>query len=138
LLFIVAATAALGACASRGPSDAPPAQAAPAKQADADEDKPDPDNAIFGNPPRGSLFSKVALGMPLKQVVDLIGPPTDQKFYPTGKAFIPFYHGPDRARTEYRYKGQGVITFNESGGWGGGTFVVYRVQYDPKESGYAH
>jgi hypothetical protein len=103
-----------------------------------DNAKKDPDNAIIGNPPPTSLFSKVALGMSAKQVTDLIGQPTDQKFYQTGKVWIPFYHGTDAARLEYHYKGEGIITLTGGTGMGGGAWTVYRVIYDPNESGYVH
>ena len=38
---------------------------------------------------------------------DLIGPPTDTSSHITGKAFIPWYFGEDRAETEAYYKGSG-------------------------------
>jgi hypothetical protein len=98
----------------------------------------DPNNAIVGNPPQDSPFAKIALGMSQKQVIDLIGPPTDQKLYQTGKVWIPFYHGTDAVRIEFRYKGQGVITLTGGTGFGGGAWTVYRVIYDPSESGYVH
>lgn len=40
--------------------------------------------------PSGSLFSKIALGMGQKQIMDLIGPPTDTEVGVTGKNWIPF------------------------------------------------
>ena len=46
-----------------------------------------------------------------KQVTDLIGQPSDQGAYITGKAFIPFYFGSDRNRFELLYKGQGRLVF---------------------------
>ena len=73
--------------------------------------------------------------MSYKQVTDLIGQPTDQKAFVTGKAWIPFYFGEDRSRMEYRYTGEGVITFAGSGGFST-AYKVPRVIYNPKESGY--
>lgn len=93
---------------------------------------------IYGNPPRNSPFAKLKLGMSSKQVTDLIGEPTDQKSYMTGKIWIPFYFGSDRARLEYRYKGQGVLTFVGGGGFVSSNFTLYRVIYNPKEEGYEH
>jgi outer membrane protein assembly factor BamE (lipoprotein component of BamABCDE complex) len=93
---------------------------------------------IYGNPPRHSPFAKLKLGMSSKQVTDLIGEPTDQKSYMTGKIWIPFYFGSDRARLEYRYKGQGVLTFVGGGGFVSSNFTLYRVIYNPKEEGYEH
>jgi hypothetical protein len=94
-------------------------------------------SGIFGNPPKNSPFSKLSIGMSQKQVMDTIGPPTDQKAYVTGKAFIPFYYGADRYRSEFRYKGQGVITFAGGGGFST-VATVFRVIYNPSESGYEH
>jgi len=92
---------------------------------------------IYGNPPPHSPFSKLKLGMSSKQVTDLIGQPTDQKTYMTGKAWIPFYFGSDRSRLEYRYKGQGVLTFAGGGGFSS-NYTLSRVIYNSKESGYEH
>jgi hypothetical protein len=69
------------------------------------------DSGIICNIPAGSPFSKIALGMSMKQVHDLIGEPTDQFNYSTGKAFIPFYFGRDMMRLEDLYKGLGRITY---------------------------
>jgi len=91
---------------------------------------------IVGDIPPGSPFSKIALGMPMKQVFDLIGQPTDTRAYVTGKAFIPFYYGSDRTRFDALYKGQGHITFAGASGLTGSSGKVYRVVYDPTEDGY--
>jgi hypothetical protein len=56
-------------------------------------------------------FSQLQIGMGIKQVMDIAGPPTDQGAYITGKAFIPFYFGSDRSRFELLYKGQGRLIF---------------------------
>lgn len=66
---------------------------------------------ITGKPAPGSRFTKLQIGMSLKQVTDLIGQPTDQGAYMTGKAWIPFYYGSDRYRHEMVYKGQGRLIF---------------------------
>lgn len=60
---------------------------------------------ISGVPAAGSKFTKLKIGMAQKQVTDLIGEPTDQGAYITGKAFIPFYFGSDKSRWEMVYKG---------------------------------
>ena len=80
--------------------------------------------------PTDCPFAKVAHGMTIKHVYDLIGPPTDTNFYRTGKMWIPFYFGDDHIRTEAHYKGIGRITF------AGLTPKVIRVEYDPTERGY--
>lgn len=66
---------------------------------------------ITGKPAPGSKFTKLKIGMPMKEVTDLIGQPTDQGAYVTGKAWIPFYFGSDRHRYEMIYKGQGRLIF---------------------------
>ena len=66
---------------------------------------------ITGKPAPGSKFAKLKIGMPLKQVTDLIGQPSDQGAYMTGKAWIPFYFGSDRHRFEMVYKNTGRLIF---------------------------
>lgn len=69
------------------------------------------DGEITGRPAPGSKFTRLQIGMPMKQVTDLIGQPSDQGAYITGKAFIPFYFGGDTHRQELVYKGQGRLIF---------------------------
>ena len=96
-----------------------------------------PQGEIIGNIPADSKFSKITINMPMKQVYDLIGQPTDTKSYMTGKAFIPFYMGNDAARFDALYKGEGRITFaGGSGVFGNGAYKVFNIIYDPKEAGY--
>lgn len=90
---------------------------------------------IIGNIPAGSPFSKITIGMSLKQVHDIIGEATDSHSYTTGKAFIPFYYGSDTNRLEELYKAQGSLTYTGSG-IGGTNFKLYRVVYDENETGY--
>lgn len=66
---------------------------------------------ITGKPGPRSQFTKLQIGMSMRQVTDLIGPPTDRGAYITGKAFIPFYFGSDRHRYEFVYKNQGRLIF---------------------------
>lgn len=66
---------------------------------------------ITGRPAPGTKFTRLQIGMPMKQVTDLIGQPSDQGAYITGKAFIPFYFGGDTHRQELVYKGQGRLIF---------------------------
>jgi hypothetical protein len=93
---------------------------------------------ITGNAAPSSRFSKLQIGMPMRQVVDLIGPPTDQGGYVTGRAFIPFYRGSDRARFEMAYKGQGRLVFASDGGYGwsgGGGFLIWII-HNANDTGY--
>src|SRR6266853_4213516 len=101
-----------------------------AKSADAKEGE------IIGTPAKNSKFTQLELGMGRRQVMDLIGPPTDQGAYVTGKAFIPFYFGSDRYRHELAYKGQGRLVF--AGGSRGNLGVgrLIRITHNENESGY--
>ncbi len=83
-------------------------------------------------------FSKVKIGMYSKEVMDLIGPPTDQKSYQTGKAWIPFHFGGDNFRTEYHYKGEGTLTFSGGGMGHVGSLKLIKVTSNAAESGYIH
>ena len=69
------------------------------------------DGEITGTASPTSKFSQLKIGMGFRQVIDIAGPPTDQGSYITGKAFIPFYFGGDRTRSEFVYKGQGRLIF---------------------------
>lgn len=66
---------------------------------------------ITGRPAPGSKFTRLQIGMPLRQVTDLVGQPSDQGAYVTGKAFIPFFFGSDTHRQELVYKNQGRLIF---------------------------
>ena len=121
----------VSACAGRAARQteaAPEAQpkARPANEAAA---KPVP-------PPPSSPLAKVKEGMGMKEVSDLLGQPTDQNQYATGKAFIPWYFGDDVSRIEWHYKGIGRVVFTGGGAWGQQGGRVQWVEYDPSESGY--
>lgn len=87
--------------------------------------------------PAGSKLAAVKLGMNKKQVKDILGPPTDENSYSTGKVWIPFYFGNDARRTSFYYQGVGRVVFADGNAFGGGTSEVVRVDYDPSESGVA-
>lgn len=84
---------------------------------------------ITGKPFPGSKFTQLKIGMPMRQVMDLIGQPSDQGAYATAKAWIPFYFGADRYRHELIYKGQGRLIFSGGsvGDWSSGhlTWIIY-------------
>ena len=119
-----------------------PATATPNTKAESPKDTQtvkginDWEGEITGKPAPGSKFTKLKIGMSMKQVTDLIGSPTDQGAYITGKAWIPFYYGSDRYRHELVYKGQGRLIF--SGGSGGDYSSGYltSIIHNAKESGY--
>lgn len=91
---------------------------------------------ITGKPGPGSKFTKLQIGMGMKQVVDLIGQPTDQGAYVTGKAWIPFYFGSDRHRYEFVYKNQGRLIFagGSLGNYSGGNLIW--IIHNQTEGGY--
>ncbi|MBV6842225.1 hypothetical protein [Xanthomonas euvesicatoria] len=94
----------------------------------------DYEGEITGKPAPGSKFTQLKIGMPMKQVTDLIGQPDDQGAYVTGKAFIPFFFGGDRYRYEMAYKGQGRLVFaGKSMGTGGNLIWII---HNKNDSGY--
>jgi hypothetical protein len=94
------------------------------------------DGEITGVVIPGSPFSKLQIGMPLRQVTDTVGQPTDQGAYITGKAFIPFFYGSDRYRYEFVYKGQGRLIFAGGSAYDlTGAHLIWII-YSPSEGGY--
>ncbi|MFN0301474.1 MAG: hypothetical protein ACKVQU_14100 [Burkholderiales bacterium] len=91
---------------------------------------------ITGKPGPSSQFTKLEIGMSMRQVVDLAGQPTDQGAYITGKSFIPFYFGSDRHRFEMVYKNQGRLIFagGSLGNFSGGNLVW--IIHNGSEGGY--
>lgn len=90
---------------------------------------------ITGLPAANSRFTQLRIGMPQQQVVDLVGQPTDQGAYVTGKAFIPFYFGSDKTRWEMVYKGQGRLIFSNQAGFGSGHYLTWII-HNANEGGY--
>jgi len=114
----VIGTVGLSGCAKKEP--APAAQPA----------------AATAPPPASSPLSKIKVGMSEQEVREILGPPTGENEYVSGKAFIPFYYGPDRSRRGYFYKGMGRVVFSGGSGFSR-TGKVSRVEYDPSETGVA-
>ena len=78
------------------------------------------DGSVTGNPPADHPFAKVKPGMKFEEALAILGKPTSERAYCTGKHHIPFYFGRDRAYTEYYYQNQGVVVFYTDvsvGGW---------------------
>jgi hypothetical protein len=114
--LLIISLAVLAGCAHKQTKD-DTAAAAPQKKeksAKADEVKA-AEGEIVGTPAPGSKFSKLKLGMTMKQVVAKIGAPADQWQRPTGKAAIPFYFGDDRWVLVSSYKKEGQLTFTYGG-----------------------
>jgi hypothetical protein len=91
---------------------------------------------ITGKPAPDSKFTKLQIGMSMKQVTDLAGHPTDQGGYVTGKAWIPWYFGSDRHRFEMAFKGQGRLVFagGSLGDYSGGNLIW--IIHNKNDSGY--
>ena len=97
----------------------------------------DYEGEITGIPAKNSKFTNLKIGMSFKQATDIAGEPTDSGAYVTGKAFIPFYFGGDRARSELTYKGQGRLIFAGGAGFGGATGGnLIWIIHNQNESGY--
>lgn len=90
---------------------------------------------ITGKPAPGTKFTRVQIGMSAKQVMDIVGPPTDQGAYITGKAWIPFYFGSDRYRYELAYKGQGRLIFAGSSGFDSNSHLIWII-HNANDTGY--
>ncbi len=84
-------------------------------------------------PPAGSKLAKVAVGMKPAQVKEIMGEPTGETTYMTGKMWIPWYFGPTH-QTDWKYKDVGRVVFVNNR-WSGQIQSVTRVDYDPGEDG---
>jgi hypothetical protein len=79
--------------------------------------------------PKGHPFEKIHEGMSDNEVRQILGEPTNREDYITGKNFIPFYHGSDRSRSNWIYKGKGNVVFTRNSY--SGLLSVIEVHYDP-------
>ena len=82
-------------------------------------------------PPAGSPLAQIQVGMTEIDVRKALGEPTSSRDYITGKAFIPYYYGPDTARSAWTYAGQGEVVFSRNRYTGG--LKVIQVIYDPSK-----
>ena len=130
-----------GSSSSPAPPPAPTSSAAPAAKAQTGDTQHvkginDWEGDIVGKPAPTSKFTKLQIGMGIRQVMDLIGQPTDQGAYITGKAFIPFFFGSDRYRHEMVYKGQGRLIFagGSAGDFTSGNLIS--IIHNASEGGY--
>lgn len=83
--------------------------------------------------PASSPLAKIEAGMTEIQVRNLLGEPGATNYYPTGRAFNPFYFGRDAFRTDWIYEDVGRVIFAR-GKFGGRTVVVDRL-HNPDEKG---
>jgi len=105
--------------------------------------KPDaPEPVIVGNPPADHPFGKLKIGMSYEEALAIVGSPSSENSWCTGKAHIPFYFGEDRGRAEAYFKGMGKLDFNANARvfpfhicmGGAPTSLVY-IEYNPEASG---
>lgn len=90
---------------------------------------------ITGKPVAGSKFSKLQIGMGLREALDTAGPPTDQGAYVSGKAFIPFYFGSGGTRYEAAYKGHGRLIFAQGSRFSSSYYLVWII-HSANDTGY--
>jgi len=64
--------------------------------------------------PDSSPLAKITIGMSDADVRKLLGEPSDQRAYMTGKQWIPWYFGTDTSRTDYIYDGVGRVVFSRN------------------------
>jgi outer membrane protein assembly factor BamE (lipoprotein component of BamABCDE complex) len=95
---------------------------------------PPPPQVVRPIPPESPL-AKIRIGMSSTEVQSILGTPTSQANYESGKRWIPWYFGSDVRRTEWAYKGLGRVLFTGGNQWGAGAGEVQRVDYDPSETG---
>lgn len=90
---------------------------------------------VQGTPARNSKFTKLKIGMGEREVIDLIGTPTDQSMHMTGKAWIPFYVGSGKREVWFHYKGVGRLLFADNAGFTTDTGLI-GIEHDASERGY--
>jgi hypothetical protein len=90
---------------------------------------------ITGRPVPGSKFSKLQIGMGMREALDAAGPPTDQGAYVSGKAFIPFYFGSGGTRYEAAYKGHGRLIFAQGSRFSSSYYLVWII-HSANDTGY--
>lgn len=88
---------------------------------------------VRGTPAPDSKFNQLRMGMSMKEVKKLIGTPTDEHSYITGKGFL-WSIGSDTYRQEYLYKGLGRLTFASNGGFSTESHLI-RIIHDANEKG---
>lgn len=69
---------------------------------------------IVGNPPADQPFGKLKIGMTYDEVIAIVGKPSSESSWCTGKQHIPFYFGNDKGRAQAIFKGMGKLEFNAS------------------------
>jgi hypothetical protein len=83
--------------------------------------------------PDDSPLAKITVGMDDSEVRKVLGEPTSQNAYMTGKSWIPFYFGPDTTRTDYLYDGIGRVIFSRN--QYSGKLSVIDLRHDASKAG---
>ena len=91
---------------------------------------------ITGQPAPGSKFGQLQIGMGMQQAKDVVGTPTDQGGYVTGKAFIPWYFGSGKYRHELVYKGMGRLIFASPSSFDFASGNLVWIIHSASETGY--
>jgi hypothetical protein len=91
---------------------------------------------ITGQPAPGSKFGQLQIGMGMQQAKDIVGQPTDQGGYVTGKAFIPWYFGSGKYRHELVYKGMGRLIFASPSSFDFASGNLVWIIHSAAETGY--
>jgi hypothetical protein len=90
---------------------------------------------ITGKLVPGSKFDQLKIGMSHYAATALLGQPSDQGAYMTGKAWIPFYFGSDKYRYEVTYKGKGRLIFAAGAGYAFGDMHLIWIIHSAAETG---
>lgn len=101
-----------------------------------------PEPVIVGNPPADHPFGKLKIGMTYDEALAIVGKPSNENSWCTGKQFIPFYFGDDRGRAEAYFKGMGKLDFNAEVRLfplrickGGAPTTLIYIEYNPEATG---
>lgn len=95
------------------------------------------DGEVVGEARAGSKFSRLKIGMQMRQVQEIMnGTPDRSHTYESGKRWIPFYFGNDARRLQALYKGEGCLIFTDGNAWGGAGGDLIQIQHDPSGACY--
>jgi hypothetical protein len=91
---------------------------------------------VVGVATSDTRFAPVKIGMSNREVIDLIGSPSDQGIHQTGKAWIPYFSGAGKMESWMHYKGVGRLLLSQDGGGNALRFYIIGIEHDANESGY--
>ena len=130
MVALVALSAVATAEVRKKDSDEPPSREVTGRN--------DVEGEIVGKEIAGSPFTKLEIGMSLKQVKKTLGDKlqddADCGSYFTGKSFIPFHFVGDKVRQECAYEGLGRLVFTNQSDFDDKA-VLIKIEYDASEDG---